>query len=122
MLRERDGIMKSWNGSGNWAIRGHKGFQSNPDTYYDEYRNYALSFPDIIGPESCQVIKYEELLASPSEVFNRLSTWLEVEECFDVSLYKQNGHWDKKRSQEFPKGIVEISHVGREEYEARKTC
>lgn len=122
MLRERDGIMKSWNGSGNWAIRGHNGYQSNPEAYYEEYRDYALSFPDIFGPESCQIIRYEELLNSPSDVFKRLSGWLEVEDCFNVSLYKKNGHWDRKRSQEFPKGISEISRFGQEEYEKRKAC
>lgn len=104
LLREREGIKRSWATSGRWALCGRQQALTDPDACYDTYLNHAMRLPEVVGTERCRIIRYEQMLQEPNAVFEDLADWLGVERQFDSTPIGSGLHWRSELADEFPRG------------------
>ena len=106
MLRDKEGIMRSWKTTGRWAVVGFNLPDEALDAHYDEYFGYAQAYPQVLGRDRCRIVSYERMVKEPASVFGELADWLEIEDSFDTSPIGEGLHWQPDLAKEFPVGNV----------------
>jgi len=104
LIRNRESVIKSWQSTGRWAIGNRPLAKTNPDDYYEYFLAHALTLPELVGPDRCQLVKYEDLIDRPKFLFQQLAEWLDLPPLFDLSPLTTGGHWRREYANEFPRG------------------